>query len=347
MSDPGPPTDDRHRHQVGLACDPEIRRRYIDPSDLERLGRVADFHFRPFSVPADADGTPSPDPRAQRELAEFARPLDVLVVCHGAPFVDHVIIDGAPSLRLLGDLEGDRFGHRIDVAAANARGIRIVDTSHGSSYPTAEWALGLALIGSAQRRRAVQASHLPRAVLRPLDERSGAGYDGAELAHKQIGMIGFGHLARHLVSLLAPFDVSVRVYDPYARRELAEAFGVEFGPLRTILESDVVFVLVPLTPGTERMLGATQLDWLRSGAVLVNVSRGRVIDTAALVARLVKGDVIACLDVYRPRTAAARLAVAGSAQRVPDAAHRRGHGGEPTPLLRSDDRRVPAAFRRP
>ncbi len=48
---------------------------------------------------------------------------------------------------LLGELEGDRFGYRLDIDAAHARGIRVVDTTHGSSWPTAEWALGLALIG--------------------------------------------------------------------------------------------------------------------------------------------------------------------------------------------------------
>lgn len=288
------------RRQVGLACDPDIRHRYIDDRDLARLEPVADFSFRAFSVPVAADGTPSADPAAQIDLAQFARPLDVLVVCHGAPFVNEDVLAAGNVLSLLGDLEGDRFGHRLDVTAAHARGIRVVDTSHGSSYPTAEWALGLALIGlrnaGALFRRAI--IHEPFFV--PWDQRSGAGYDGAELADKLIGMVGFGHLARHLVRLLGPFGVSVRAYDPFARRELAELCGVEFGPLRTILESDVVFVLVPLTPATERMLGATQLGWLRPGAVLVNVSRGKVIDTAALVARLGQGDVIACLDVYDP-----------------------------------------------
>jgi phosphoglycerate dehydrogenase-like enzyme len=62
----------------------------------------------------------------------------------------------------------------------------------------------------------------------------------------------------------------------------------------------VVFVLVPHTPATEGMLGATELGWLRPGAVLVNVSRGKVITSAALLDRLRAGDVIACLDVYDP-----------------------------------------------
>jgi phosphoglycerate dehydrogenase-like enzyme len=291
---------DARRRRVGLACSETIRARYVDDADLARLEPIADFVHRAFSVPTPRDGIPSRDPAAERELAAFARSLDVLVVCHGTPLVTGDVLAQATSLSLIGDLEGDRFAHRLDIAAAYARGIRVVDTSQASSDPTAEWALGLALIGlrnaGAVFRRAI--AHEPYWV--PWDERFGPGYDGAELARKRVGMIGFGHLARHLVKLLAPFDVDVIVYDPFVRRELAEPYRVQFGPLDAILAADVVFVLVPHTPGTERMLGAEQLAILRPGAVLVNVSRGQVIDTPALLARLRHGDIIACLDVIDP-----------------------------------------------
>ena len=79
-------------------------------------------------------------------------------------------------------------------------------------------------------------------------------------------MIGFGHLGRRLVELLRPFQVEVRVFDPFVPRELAEPYGVEFGPLRKVLESDVVFVLVPHTAATEGMLGAEELDGSGPGA---------------------------------------------------------------------------------
>jgi phosphoglycerate dehydrogenase-like enzyme len=92
----------------------------------------------------------------------------------------------------------------------------------------------------------------------------------------------------------------VRVFDPFVPRELAEPYGVRFGPLSTALSCDVVFVLVPHTVATEGMIGAGELDQLRPGGVLVNVSRGKVIDSAALLARLERGDVVACLDVFDP-----------------------------------------------
>jgi phosphoglycerate dehydrogenase-like enzyme len=291
------PADRRRR--VGLACNNDVRRRYIDDADLARLEPVADFSQRAFSVASDLSGPTPRDAGAEAELAEFAVGLDVLIVGHGAPFVSADVLARTPRLSMLGELDGDRFGYRLDLAAAQAQGVRVVDTTHGSSWPTAEWALGLALIGrrnaGALFRRMI--AHEPTV---PHAQRSGPGYDGAELSDKRIGMIGFGHLARRLVELLKPFHVEILAYDPFAPRELAEAYDVVLGPLESILECDVVFVLVPHTPATERMLGLAELDRLRAGSVLVNVSRGKVIDTSALLARLARGDVIACLDVFDP-----------------------------------------------
>jgi phosphoglycerate dehydrogenase-like enzyme len=288
------------RPSVGLACNEDVRRDYVAPADVARLEAVADLTFHPFSV---ASGLGAPAPReaaAEAELARFAAHLDVLLVCHGAPFVSAELLDAAPRLTLLGELEGDRFGYRLDVEAAQRRGVRVVDTSHGSSWPAAEWALGLALVGlrnaGASFRRMI--AHQPAFV--PVADRSGPGFHGAELSGKRVGLVGFGHIGRRLVELLRPFGVEVRVFDPFVPRELAEPYGVRFGPLSTALSCDVVFVLVPHTVATEGMIGAGELDQLRPGGVLVNVSRGKVIDSAALLARLERGDVVACLDVFDP-----------------------------------------------
>jgi D-3-phosphoglycerate dehydrogenase / 2-oxoglutarate reductase len=290
----------RRRRRIGLACNDFVRRRYIDAVDLGRLEPFADFLYEPFSVGSDLVHPVLRDPPAEAKLAAFAANLDVLVVCHGAPFVSGDLLSQAPALTLVGELEGDRFGHRIDVAAAHERGVIVVDTSHGSSWPSAEWALGLALIG---RRNA---GELFRRILDreptylPAEERSGPGYEAAELTGKRVGMIGFGHIGRRLAELLRPFDVEIVVSDPHAPRELAEPYGVAFGPLDRVLESDVVFVLVPQTSTTAGMLGRDELELLQPGSVFVNVSRGKVVDTDALLVRLERGDVIACLDVFDP-----------------------------------------------
>jgi phosphoglycerate dehydrogenase-like enzyme len=288
------------RPQVGLAANELVRRRYLDDADLARLGTVADFTYRAYAVTADSDLPAPRDTAAEADLGEFAAGLDALIICHGSPYVSDAVLEGASHLSLLGELEGDRFARRLDLAAAQRRGVRVVDTSNGSSWPTAEWALGLALVGrrnaGALFRRMI--SHEPTYL--PAAERSGLGYDAAELTGKRVGMIGFGHVARRLVELLRPFRVEIQVFDPYAARELAEAYGVAFGPLASVLEADVVFVLVPQTSSTEGMLARDELARLRPGSVFVNVSRGKVVDADALLDRLRQGDVIACLDVFDP-----------------------------------------------
>jgi phosphoglycerate dehydrogenase-like enzyme len=289
------------RKRVGLAANEYVHTHYVDPADLERLEAVADFSYRAFALPGGLHGAVPHDAAAEASIAEFAADLDVLIVCHGSPFVSAEVLAAAGRLTLIGELDGDRFAYRIDIAEAQRRGVRVVDTTHASSYPTAEWALGLALVGlrnaGALFRRMI--AHEPP-FEEPVERRSGPGYDRAELSEKLVGMVGFGHLARRLTELLGPFDVAVRAYDPFAPRALAEPYGVVFTELDQVLECDIVFVLVPLTPTTERMIGAAQLALLRPGSVFVNVSRGKVVDSAALLARLQRGDVTACLDVFDP-----------------------------------------------
>jgi D-3-phosphoglycerate dehydrogenase len=289
------------RKRVGLVSNDYVRSSYIGAVDLARLEAVADFTYLPFDVPGGLHGAVGRDEAAEAAVGEFAGALDVLIVCHGSPFVGREVLAEAKRLRLLGDLDGDRFSYRIDIAAAAQRGVLVVDTSHGSSYPTAEWALGLALVGlrnaGAHFRKMI--AHEPPFTV-PAEKRSGPGYEKAELSGKRLGMIGFGHLARRLTNFLVPFDVDIQAFDPYAPRVLSEPYGVTFAPLETVLGCDVVFVLAPQTPATERMIGAAELELLRPGSVFVNVGRGRVVDSDALIARLRRGDIIACLDVFDP-----------------------------------------------
>ena len=210
----------RRRRGAGWSGSPAATRcapRLVDDVALARLAAVADFAFQAFSVASDLSGPAPREDAAEAELARFAADLDALIVCHGAPYVSAEVLAAAPRLTLLGELDGDRFGYRLDLAAAQQRGVTVVDTTHGSSWPTAEWALGLALIGlrnaGADFRRMI--AHEPST---PHAQRSGPGYDGAELRDKLVGMVGFGHLARDLRRLLAPFAVDVRAFDPHSLR---------------------------------------------------------------------------------------------------------------------------------
>jgi phosphoglycerate dehydrogenase-like enzyme len=286
---------EKRRPRVGIACDPRVRDGYLTPADMTRLEAFADIAVAEFTGHWSTVEAPPADPEAERALAEFAGDLDALVVCHGAPRVSADVLAAAPRLRAVGELEGDRFGARIDVTAATERGVAVIDTTHGSSYPVAEWALALAIIGLRDGARRF------RALVTKALYHKGDHARPRELTGRTVGLIGFGHIAWRLVELLAPFHVELFVHDPYAPRELADGLGVTYAPLDVVLtRSEVVICLAPLTPETRGMLGARELDLLRPGCVFVNVSRGAIVDTAALVARLRRDDIVACLDVHDP-----------------------------------------------
>ncbi len=296
------PGEEAHpdRWVVGVAAHPAIRRRYLAPADIDRLRKVADVVFEDFESSAPF-GEAVFDQKMSDRLADFTTRLDALVVCHGAPRVTAELLDGAPRLRFVGELEGDRRGGRVDVEAAVSRGVTVVDTTHGSSLPVAEWALALMILGLRDAGRLFRRLIAGEAVFAdPGDREASRSYGDCELSGRRVGMIGFGHIAWRLTELLRPFDSEILAYDLYAPREMAELAGVTFTRLESVLACDVVCCLVPLTPRTEGMIGRSELAYLRPGAVFVNVSRGKVVDSGALVERLRAGDVVACLDVLDP-----------------------------------------------
>ena len=108
-------------------------------------------------------------------------------------------------------------------------------------------------------------------------------------------------VGQRLIKLLEPFEVRVLVHDPSAPTALATIFDLELTSLATVMGCcDVVVCLVPLTSASRGMIAAPELGALKPGAVFVNVSRGGVVDTDALIRRLSRGDIIACLDVVEP-----------------------------------------------
>ncbi|HLZ27575.1 MAG TPA: hydroxyacid dehydrogenase [Chloroflexota bacterium] len=290
------------RPRILVCCNSTVRREYVAGEGVERLQRLADWEWlasEGVSSRKDIWGGPSDDAAdATRLRTRLAEGFDALIVCHGAPYVDASIMDAAPRTRLIGELEGDRFANRIDVEAAIARGVRVVDTTHGSSLPVAEWALGLMLIGlrnaGAQFRRLIGGEEFHRST-------DDAGYRLGELTGRSVGLIGLGHIGRRLIELLGPFRCPIVAYDPYVSKEVALALHVQLAPLeRVMAESEVVVCTAPLTPRTQRMLGAAELDLLKPDAVFVNVSRGAIVDPDALIARARRGDIRVSLDVFDP-----------------------------------------------
>ena len=180
----------------------------------------------------------------------------------------------------------------IDVEALRARGVRATNTPDVLTNATAELTVALML---AAARRVVEADAAVRA------DRWSPSEDGAllgrELAGATVGLVGFGRIARRVAALLRGFEVRLLVN---SRTRPADASGVEFRELGDLLDaSDFVSLHVPLTKETEHLIGAHALAVIRRGAILVNTSRGGVVDTGALIDALRSRRLAAAgLDVY-------------------------------------------------
>jgi D-3-phosphoglycerate dehydrogenase len=289
--------------RVLLCHNGDVHSRYITGEAVARLDALAEWEWLASEGVCTRPGVwggPSEDPADAERLIAGIGEVDALIVCHGSPLIDDAVLRAAPKLRLVGELEGDRFANRIDVGACAARGVRVVDTTHGSSLPVAEWALGLVLVGlrnaGAHFRRLIADDYYS-----PWRDHSDPGWQMSELTGRRVGLIGLGHIGRRLVELLRPFSCDVWVADPYVPKEVALAAGVRLTSLdRVLADSDVTVCCAPLTPKTRRMIGAREIGLLRAGTVFVNVSRGAIVDPEALTARARQGDVRFALDVFDP-----------------------------------------------
>lgn len=272
-------------------------------SEANRARLTADYDWQIVVTDITSSWTESPkeDSSAELKLSSACSKADALIVCHGSPMINERILNKCKRIRFVGELEGDRFASRIDVAECERRGISVIDTTNGSSYPVAEWALALTMMGLRNYGSVVRKMIIDRAEVTYEQWQQDRGYSRGELTGKTVGILGFGHIGRRLLKFLQPFDVKTVVYDPYVTRDMADIFDIQFTSLNSVFEkSDVVICLLPITPSTEGMLTASQFSIMREGSVFVNVSRGRVVNHADLLARLRRNDMVACLDVFDP-----------------------------------------------
>ena len=180
----------------------------------------------------------------------------------------------------------------IDLDAARERGVTVTNTPGVLTGATAELAVALML---AAARRIAEADAMVR---RGEWARSGADeLLGRDLVGATVGLVGFGRIARRVAKLLRGFDVRLLVT---SRSNGARSPGPERLELPDLLAaSDFVSVHVPLTAETKHLIDAEALATMKRGAILVNTSRGAVVDTTALMDALRSGQLGAVgLDVY-------------------------------------------------
>jgi len=182
--------------------------------------------------------------------------------------------------------------NKVDLPAARELGLPVTRVPNYSPYSVAEHTVALIL---ALNRK------LHRAFGRVREHNfSLAGLEGFDLHGKTAGVIGTGRIGRLVAELLKGFGMRVLGYDACPAPEWAARHGIVYTDPRTLVrESDVVTLHLPLTPETRHLVRRDTLDLMKPGAMLVNVSRGQLIDTLALIRALKSrrlGGV--ALDVY-------------------------------------------------
>ena len=198
----------QNRPRVLLALNEEVRYTHLASHDLSRLDTFADWDWFPCEGGGIYDT--NTDPQAAIDLSRTLPGHDALVVCLGAPTVTADMLEAAPTLKIIGEMEGDRFASRIDLDAAWARGIRTVDTTNASSYPVSEWALAMILVclkngGGHFRRMIAGQTGSDRTLME--------GMQGV-LWGRRVGLIGCGHMGRRLMKFLRAFETEIWVHDP-------------------------------------------------------------------------------------------------------------------------------------
>ena len=244
--------------------------------------------------------------RAGHELVYFEAHLDAATsqLARGFEVVSAFVNDhlDAAVLRQIAD-GGTRLValrcagfNQVDLAAAAERGIRVVRVPAYSPYAVAEHTIALIL---ALNR------HVPRAVARVRDGNFALdGLVGFDMHGKTAGVVGTGKIGEVVVRLLAGFGCRVLAHDPFPSPAVT-ALGATYTTMETLLaESDIVTLHCPLTPDTHHLMNDDAFRLLRKGAMLINTSRGGLIDTRAAIKVLKSGHLGTLgIDVYEEEAA--------------------------------------------
>jgi glyoxylate reductase len=227
------------------------------------------------------------------DLVALAPGVDAIVADPAVPVDEALIAAAGERLRIVANFA---VGYdNVDLDACRRRGIAVTNTPGVLTNATAEVALALTM---AAGRRINEAEALLRAG-------RWHGWDpgdllGLELSGATFGVVGMGRIGRRYAELVKGFGGTILYTSPSPKPEVERELGAARATLEELLpDADVVSLHAPATPETAGLIGAPELDAMKSHAVLVNTSRGSLVDAEAL-ARALRDGVIgaAGLDVY-------------------------------------------------
>ncbi len=224
------------------------------------------------------------------EKIAAAKAAEILVVRDQFGPINAEVMDGCPHLGLIVTRSAG-YDH-IDLGAAKARGITVCNVPDYGAHMIAEHAFALML---AVARNVCRGNNRYKQDRRFDD----TGLGGVELYQKTLGVIGTGRIGRHSIRIGKGFGMNIVAYDVITDDRLAIEMEFEYKLLPDLLaQSDFITIHVPLLDSTRHLINADTLAQVKPGAILVNTSRGPIVDTTALKAALEAGQLAgAGLDV--------------------------------------------------
>jgi D-3-phosphoglycerate dehydrogenase / 2-oxoglutarate reductase len=274
--------------RVLLTPTPDFRRQYYGERALSGLKAIAEVKLHEGAEALDAAG-----------LVAAAQDVDIIVADRVTEGRGEIFAK-LPKLRAMVRCAVDI--RNIDVPAASAAGVLVTRASPGFVPAVAELAIGYMVDLSRGVSRATADYHAGRAPEVVM---------GRQLAGSRIGIIGYGSIGRYLAPLAKALGMAVMVADPFVK---IEDPGIEHAPLDDMLaRADYVVCLAIANEETEHLIGATALARMQRHAFFINLSRGNLVDEAALAAALRESRIAgAAMDVGRapdqmPSAALAKL----------------------------------------
>lgn len=231
----------------------------------------------------------APGKLAREDLLETVAEAHALIIRSGVT-ADAELLAHSPQLKAIA-----RAGvgvDNVDLAAATARGVTVMNTPSGNTISTAEHAFGLMIALS----RHIAPGHQSLADGR-WDRKV---FTGAELKGKTLGIIGLGRIGQAIATRAQAFEMTVIAHDPYLPPAVAESINVPLLTLDEVFSSaDYLTLHAMVTDETREMIRAETIATMKEGVRIINAARGALIHSADLAAALNSGKVAgAALDVY-------------------------------------------------
>ena len=243
----------------------------------------------------DYDAILNPDDSvySSDDIIERAKGVDAILPCHTEHFTAEVIARLPDRVRAIANYSVG-YDH-VDIEAARARGLIVTNTPEVLSDATAELTMML-MLGAA--RRASEGERLVRT--REWKDWSPSFMVGTQVTGKRLGILGFGRVGRVVARRARGFDMEIHYHDhKHMPPELEEGAIYHESPEDLMPHCDFLSLHTVASPETIKLLNAERIALLPDGAIVVNASRGVVIDDDALIAALKSGKLTAAgLDVF-------------------------------------------------